>query len=177
VVAATLSRLAIDDIVWNWPTDAIVLDEISMAGFCTVLAAALRAPKRLLLFGDFRHLPPIHLSQTRAARRWLGRDAFEIVGVRQQIEAEETESGVTLLITQYRMASPIAAVVSQLADGGRLRSGPGIAKARQALRAFGPWPHDPRAVEVLEGPLLGSILAAPPPRAEVELEVHRRWLS
>jgi len=76
-----------------------------------------------------------------------------------------------LLDTQYRMASPIAAVVSQLADGGRLRSGPGIAKARQALRAFGPWPHDPRAVEVLEGPLLGSILAAPPPRAEVEKEL------
>jgi len=69
VVAATLSRLAIDDIMWNWPDDGINLDEISMAGFPTVLAAALRAPKRLLLLGDFRHLPPIHLSETRAARR------------------------------------------------------------------------------------------------------------
>ena len=98
VLAATLSRLAIDDIVRNGPADAIILDETSMAGFPTFLEA-LRAQKRLLLFGDFRQLPPIHLSQTRAAHRWLGRDAFEIVGVRQHIEAEETESRVTLLDT------------------------------------------------------------------------------
>jgi hypothetical protein len=43
----------------------------------------------------------------------------------------------------YRMAPPIAAVVSHLAYGGRLQTGPGVAKAVQVLRAFGPWPDDP----------------------------------
>jgi hypothetical protein len=67
-----------------------------------------------------QQLPPIHLVQTRSARRWLERNAFESVGVRQHIKVEETESCVTFLDTQYRMAPPIADVVSQLAYGGRL---------------------------------------------------------
>jgi superfamily I DNA and/or RNA helicase len=42
------------------------------------------------------------------------------MGVRQHIKMEETESRVTFLDTQYRMAPPIADVVSQLTYGGRL---------------------------------------------------------
>ena len=85
MVAATLSRLAINDPALNWLPCAIILDETNMAGFPPVLATVLRARKRLHLCGDFRQLPPIHLSQTRPARRWLGRDVFEIVGVRQHL--------------------------------------------------------------------------------------------
>lgn len=139
VVGATLSRFAIDDLLWNWKPDVIVIDETSMAGFPFVFAGALRVTNRLLLFGDFRQLPPIFLAQTPAARRWLGRDAFEIAGVRQRIDKGEHEPRVTLLEMQYRMAPEIANLVSELAYGGRLRTGAAVEEATRPLRQLGPW--------------------------------------
>jgi hypothetical protein len=110
-----------------------------MAAFPGVLAAALRARRRLLLFGDFRQLPPVYLAQTPAARDWLGRDPFEISGVRERIDARQPEPRVTLLETQYRMAPPIAAVVSRLAYGGRLRDASGLELRDAAMEGIGPW--------------------------------------
>lgn len=138
VVGATLSRMAIDDTIWRWPADTIVIDETSMATFPFVLAAALRANRRLLLFGDFRQLPPIALATTERARRWLVRDAFEVAGVRQRVDEGEPDARLSLLDTQYRMAAPIADVVSEFAYGGRLTSA-GVGGA-EALADLGPWP-------------------------------------
>ena len=141
-VGVTLSRLAIDDMVWNWPADSILVDEASMAAFPAVLAAAFRARKRLLIFGDFRQLPPIFLGKTRAARLWLGRDCFQIAGVQERIDVGEPEPRVTLLETQYRMATPIADIVSQFAYNGRLRTGAGVMESVQKIAAYGPWPGE-----------------------------------
>jgi hypothetical protein len=139
VLGATLSRMAIDDAVWSWPADAILVDETSMASFPWVLAAALRTKKRLLLFGDFRQLPPICLATTPLARRWLAKDAFDISGVRDRIEHGQSHSPVTLLNTQYRMAEPIAALVSRFAYDGRLHSDPSTLESTRRLSATEPW--------------------------------------
>jgi hypothetical protein len=133
VLLATLSKLAVFEPLWAWPAEAILVDETSMAPFPGVLAAALRARRRLLLFGDFRQLPPIALADTPEAADWLGRDAFQIAGVRQRVDAGEPEPRVTLLETQYRMAPAIGTMVSELAYGGRLRSAPGLAEIRAPL--------------------------------------------
>lgn len=143
VIGATLSRFAIDDIVWNWPADAVLVDEASMASFPSVLAGALRVRKRLLVFGDFRQLPPIYLARTPAARAWLGRDVFQLSGVQGRIDLDQPEPRVTMLETQYRMASPISKTVSELAYGGRLKTAGGVDEALGSMRKIGPWPGEP----------------------------------
>lgn len=142
VLGATLSRFVIDETLWTWPADAIVVDEVSMAPFPAVLAAALRARKRLLLFGDLRQLPPIHLATTRDAREWLGRDAFDIAGVRDRLDGDDGGAPVTLLDTQYRMATPIAELVSAFAYEGRLKTADGVDARAQRASAVSPWPGE-----------------------------------
>jgi hypothetical protein len=71
VLGATLSRMAIDDAIWMWPADTVLIDEASMAMVPAVVAASLKAKTRMLLFGDFRQLPPIGLARTPLARQWL----------------------------------------------------------------------------------------------------------
>jgi hypothetical protein len=141
VIGATLSRMSIDDSVWRWNADAVVVDETSMASFPWVLAAGLLSRKRLLLFGDFRQLPPICLSTSSSARRWLARDAFEISGVKTQVEQRESDPPVTLLDTQYRMAEPIAALVSRFGYDGQLRSDALAVESTRKLCAMEPWPN------------------------------------
>jgi len=122
IIGTTLSRFAIDNLLWSWAPDTVLIDETSMANFPAILAAALQAQKRLLLFGDFRQLPPIRLADTPKARLWLGRDAFEVSGVKADLEKGTEKSCVTMLEVQYRMAQPIADAVSRLAYGNRLRT-------------------------------------------------------
>jgi AAA domain-containing protein len=138
VVAATLSKMAVFDLLYNWPADAILIDETSMASFPGVLAAALRARRRLLLFGDFRQLPPIALATTPSAKEWLERDAFQIAGVRDRIDAQELEPRVTLLDIQYRMAPPAGDLVSELAYQGRVHNAPHLAEALSGLASRPP---------------------------------------
>jgi hypothetical protein len=138
VVGATLSRMAIDETVGRWPADSVVVDEASMAALPFVMMAALAARRRLLLFGDFRQLAPIALTDAPAARWWLARDAFDVAGVRERQDRGEPDPRVSLLDTQYRMAEPIAGVVSAFAYGGRLRSAAAVASAR-LVQELEPW--------------------------------------
>jgi hypothetical protein len=146
LVGATLSRLALSDLLWNWRPDAILLDEASMVSFPWVLAAATRVQKRLVVLGDFRQLPPVHVTRSEVGRRWLGRDAFDVAGVRARIDAGEDDERVTLLDTQYRMAESIATAVSELAYAGRVRTDPGAAARAEVLAEAEPWPGSPLVV-------------------------------
>lgn len=185
VVGATLSRFVIEDSLWTWPADAVVVDEVSMAPFPAVLGAALRTGRRLLMFGDFRQLPPIHLATTRAAREWLGRDAFEIAGVRDALNADGGGVPVTLLDTQYRMATPIAEVVSAFAYGGRLRTAAGVDARARRSGALPPWPGeslillDTRDLGAccLREPRLGSFSRAAPLPALIALGLVGKAVS
>lgn len=93
-----------------------------MAPFPAIVAAGFRVRKRLHMFGDFRQLPPINRSRTPLVERWLGRDAFEISGMREAAEQSGSSLKVTLLDIQYRMAEEIARIVSDFGYGGRLQT-------------------------------------------------------
>jgi len=141
VVLATLARTAIDQTVWDFTERAaVIVDEASMAGLPFVLALALRSPSRIVFVGDFRQLPPVSQSTSERAVHWFGRDIFEAAGVVQRIERGGGDARVTMLDLQYRMAPPIAAVVSELAYGGRLRTAPGVAEQVEALAQLAPAP-------------------------------------
>lgn len=122
VVGMTLSRAVINDLLWSWPADVVIVDESSMAGLPFLLALALRGATTLSLFGDFRQLPPIAVSQTTVAQQWFARDAFELAGVKVRVETGEKDNRLSILRTQYRMGSDIAALVSKFAYFGLLRT-------------------------------------------------------
>jgi hypothetical protein len=141
VVGATLSRLVLSRALWSRPVDAVLLDEASMISVPWVVAAATRASKRLAIFGDFRQLPPVHIAESENARRWLGQDAFDLLGVRGRVDnGDLTDERVTLLDTQYRMAEPIGQAVSELAYFGRLKTDPTAAERSARQSAAGPHP-------------------------------------
>lgn len=106
-VGCTLAKLTIDDLLWTKAVDAVVIDEVSMACFAHAFAAASRASRRAVLFGDPRQLPPVHQAETEMARLWLGRDAFEVAGTSERLD----DPRVSFLARQYRMAPEIAEVV------------------------------------------------------------------
>jgi hypothetical protein len=141
VVGATLSRLVLSSALWTRAADAVLLDEASMISIPWVIAAATRASRRLAVFGDFRQLPPVFVSEKKSARRWLGQDAFDLVGIRARVdEGDQSDERVTMLETQYRMALPIGTAVSQLAYGGRLKTDPAAAERSARLAAVPPHP-------------------------------------
>lgn len=140
VLGTTLSRLVIDDALWAWKADAVVVDEVSMAAFAQVFAAASRAKKRLLLFGDARQLPPIHLADTPPACKWLGRDAFVVAGVAGNAGSAADDTRVSFLATQYRMGSAIASLVSRLAYNGRLVTPDSVSARARSISSLHPAP-------------------------------------
>lgn len=142
VLGATMSRFTIDSQIMECAPDAVIVDETSMVSFPFIFAAAFRARVRILFFGDFRQLPPIHASTEKLVKQWMGRDAFELLGVKGSIEAGKKEPRVTLLREQYRMAPCISSVVSWLAYSGLLTDGPGVSERVAAIRDSRPWAEE-----------------------------------
>lgn len=103
--------------------DAVVIDEASAATFPLVfVASALRARNRVIVGGDFRQLPPVVKSRDPNARRWLGRDAFEVGGLASGGAKERAPGVLSTLVRQYRMHPTICRVVSRYAYAGRLET-------------------------------------------------------
>lgn len=137
LIGVTLAKLIVDPRLWGEPFDAVIADEVSMASFAYLFAAGSRAERRLLLFGDARQLPPVHLSDTAAGFEWLGRDAFEVAGLSDRPD----DRRVSFLSRQFRMAPGIARVVSELAYHGRLETEPIAAERAAKLAALPPAPN------------------------------------
>jgi hypothetical protein len=155
IIGCTFARLATDSAVWERGYDVTCVDEASMASFGYVFVSALRARKRLLIFGDFRQLPAVHHSNNSEVRNWLGKDAFEMSGVRDAFERRGSHRSAAMLTEQYRMASPIAETVSELAYGGRLTTWREIAKRTGTIAGRGPAPGT--EIVVLDTSRIGSV--------------------
>lgn len=143
VIIATASKFAIDDRIWEWKPDNVIIDETSMLGFPFVYAGAKQGQKRLLLFGDFRQLPPVCVSDDPQVHEWLGRDAFDIVGIQKSVNQGRSDGRVTLLNTQYRMHRDIGAVVSKFSYGGKLTTDDTTHRATQESCVIEPVPNTP----------------------------------
>lgn len=139
ILGLTVSKLVVNDHLWSWPADAVLIDEVSMVNFPFVLAAGLKADRRIILFGDFRQLPPVVLSSRQETRSWLGKDAFERAGIKAAIDRTEDDARVTLLETQYRMHPAIGEVVNKLAYSSRLTTAASVGEATGSLAALQPY--------------------------------------
>ena len=111
VVATTLTRAYLRDSIQSRRFDTVILDEASMAPIPALWVAASLAETNAVVVGDPKQLPPIVISQTQLAKRWLGRDIFDEVGLTSY--AVRKPHLVTLK-TQYRMHPEISAIPSTL---------------------------------------------------------------
>ena len=151
VVGATLSKLVIDDQLWSWPSDVVVVDEASMAALPFVLALAMRGATTLSFFGDFRQLPPIGTSSGHLAQQWFGRDVFAYAGVIEQYETGGWDRRLSILRTQFRMGEQICETVNQFAYGGLLRTDPGARNRAIRIAEAAPGPGDEVVVVDVSG--------------------------
>jgi AAA domain len=114
-IFATLTKLymdrgALSDMRW----DTVVIDEASMAMPPLVAYAAAHARKRVVIVGDPFQLPPVVHSGSDTEGGELGKDVFELRGVKDMIEAGVSPAYLATLRTQWRMHPDIVSVAKEL---------------------------------------------------------------
>jgi superfamily I DNA and/or RNA helicase len=124
--------------------DVIIIDECGAMPFALCYALAILARERVWFHGDPRQLPPVVVSHSGVADRWLRRDAFLA-----SAGYEDGEDGrlhlsehVVRIGPNRRMHPEIASLIAD-AYGGDLQTDPEIARARRALPAL-PFAHPSR---------------------------------
>ena len=101
-------------------SDVVVVDEASMLMPPMVYYAAGLATASVTVAGDFRQLAPIVMSNNDLAGQWLKRDVFQIAGIPERVKRGGPPPELVSLREQYRMRTPICAVVSDLFYDGLL---------------------------------------------------------
>jgi hypothetical protein len=126
IVCTTLTQTFFSSVFPETPFDVCLVDEASMAPLPYLFWALSRARHHAALCGDFLQLPPVALAQTPAARRWLGRNIYQHLGITTPHHARDNPR-VFLLNTQYRMDPEIAEIPNRLFYNGVLSTDPGTA--------------------------------------------------
>ena len=157
VIATTLTRAYLNDRVRARRYDTLILDEASMAPIPAVWVAASIADSNAVIAGDPEQLPPIVISSNEIAKKWLGRDVFEVSEV-----LSRSNGSLTQLNIQYRMEQSIASISNELIYGGSLTS----AKDDLGDASFGTWfnsdwEHDHPVLLVDTGPLNAWVTSVP----------------
>ncbi len=120
LVATSLTKATISKQIDGLLFDVLVVDEASMAPMPSLFYATGRASQRVIVVGDFRQLPPICVSETPLAKKWLARDIFEQAGIQRAVDEQKPEPRLTMLKRQYRMHPDISAISNTIIYGGQL---------------------------------------------------------
>lgn len=120
VIATTLTRAFMRDVLQRRQFDTVLCDEVSMAPLPALWAAATLATESVVVVGDFLQLPPIVQSEHRIAKKWLGRDVFEVSGVQGAYERKRLPDFFVPLKRQFRMHPAISDAPNHLVYGGNL---------------------------------------------------------
>jgi len=120
IVATTLTRAYLRESIQSRRFDTVILDEASMAPIPALWIAAGVADKNAVVVGDPKQLPPIVISDKKMAKKWLGRDIFEVAGFTDyNMKAQH----LTPLWKQYRMHPSISLIANNLVYNNRLKDG------------------------------------------------------
>lgn len=143
IVGTTLTRAYLRDSIQKRRFDTVVLDEASMAPIPALWVAAHLADRGIVIVGDFRQLPPIKHSNHPLAEQWLGKDVFEVSGVKALYESANVPEVCSTLVTQHRMHPQISAIPNDLVYDGRLRDAVGIENDEELAGWYDTdWGHD-----------------------------------
>ncbi len=159
VLVTTLAKVVIDDDVWRWPADVVVVDEASMAPYPAVLALAARGATTLSCVGDFRQLPPVAISTDAGVRHWFAQDVFTHAAVTATHESGGRDQRLAVLHTQHRMGELICATIGDLAYDGALVTAP--TARNRAIRLAERWPGEGAEIVAVDTSGLGATCERP----------------
>lgn len=112
VIGATLSKCAIDSLIYERTFDLVVVDEVSMA-YVPQIALAASLGKRIVVCGDFLQLPPIALANNELVNKWLKEDMFYHAGIVEAVNNREEHSNLYMLQEQRRMHPDISSFTNR----------------------------------------------------------------
>lgn len=154
LLLATLPKCAITEEVYGREFDTVIVDEASMAYPPQVVFAGTLARKRLSIFGDFRQLSPIVLSENQQTKENLGRDIFDFTGIVHKVDSAKRPANLSMLRIQYRMHPRIRELVSRFAYHDQLEDAPDVGRQTQFLAQNPPCAGE--AIVVLDTAALGA---------------------
>lgn len=92
-----------------------------MAPIPALWVAAGLADRAAIAVGDFKQLPPIVISADDMAEKWLGRDIFDVAGIKSYVD---TDDRVAMLTCNRRMHPQISGIANHLIYQGQLTDHP-----------------------------------------------------
>jgi hypothetical protein len=111
VVVSSLTQTYVNRALLPQRFTTVIVDEASTAPIPAVIYASSLASKSVVLVGDPKQLPPICISESEEAKRWLGQDIYAVAGV--SYRTMDQDARVTFLRRQYRMHKSICEVVNE----------------------------------------------------------------
>ncbi|MCP3740946.1 DEAD/DEAH box helicase [Rossellomorea sp. BNER] len=138
VIATTLSKAAIDPILYENEFDIVIIDEASMAyvpqiGFASTLA------KNAIVCGDFMQLPPIAISRHPLVQYWLREDIFHRSDVTQNINQGALHPQLMVLPLQRRMHPDISKFTNQYIYHNQVGDHPNVFSWRENITISAPF--------------------------------------
>ena len=130
LIATSLTKATISKQIDGQFFDVLVVDVASMAPMPSLFYATGRASQKVIVVGDFRQLPPICVSETPLAQKWLARDIFEQAGIQRAVDEQKPEPRLTMLKRQYRMHPDISAISNNIIYRGQLLDSLGRAELK-----------------------------------------------
>jgi len=120
VICTTLTKTFSAQEFPDTPFDVLVVDEASMAPMPYLYWALGRCRKSAVIVGDFLQLPPICVSESNIAKKWLGRNIYQHLHIDTPSKAKR-DKRVCLLDTQYRMNPAISSISNEMFYEGLLK--------------------------------------------------------
>jgi AAA domain len=139
IIGTTLSKAAVDPMIYNRTYDIVLVDEASMA-YVPQIAFASSLGKRIIVCGDFRQLPPIALSNHPLVEKWLKEDIFYHSGVVNVVDQGKSHPHLYMLTVQRRMHPDISAFTNHYMYGGQVTDDPSIGAKRGEITEKAPFP-------------------------------------
>lgn len=131
LIACTCAKSVLDKAISARSFDTVVIDEGSMVSMPQILWSAGLADSRLIVFGDFRQLPPISVIDDKKnpekseKKRIMTSSIFEHHGLGGS-DNLKSDPCVVMLELQYRMQDSICKLVAGPMYDGRLKTDPSV---------------------------------------------------
>lgn len=166
VIATTLTRAYLRDSIQARRFDTVILDESSMAPIPALWIAASLADSNAVVVGDHKQLPPVVISKHDLARKWLGRDIFDVAKI-----ANANVPHKVTLEEQHRMHPDISRIPNTFIYGGILKDATEDTSTDDELMEWYQvgWEHDSPVLLVDTGSLNAWVTSVPRGRGSSRL--------
>ncbi|NMD72631.1 AAA family ATPase [Bacillus sp. DNRA2] len=141
VLGVTLSKAAMDALIYESEFDLVVVDEVSMA-YIPQVAFAASLGKRIVVCGDFKQLPPIAMADSLLVEMWLRRDIFYGAKIAKIVDRGQEHPNLFMLKEQRRMHPEISSFTNSFIYKNKVFDHATVEGSRQPIANKKPFPNE-----------------------------------